>query len=629
MGEELNVVECPARERKMQMDIHEFRDFVNSFHAGFVRHQFSDVGGKSIWNCICSAMDWLTEAHGALGEFEKRAKRKDAGWIDLYGYIVCVDVIAEATEQLHRCVFGRGEKSVSLSFPDQCFVTRPKEFAGLSDRAYFKELRSIFGAHSVNLRDPQTSDKKRFASWVVPGQIVGNDGDFAVFIYSSIKGEADILLSVKLDELKAFCCLYQSRLEAVAAEIRRQGDVFDRECRKRPVRRSGNPVEQWEILVQEARSRCLGGWDANVPEIFSVKPKHPGNCKLLSDYQDVIRQLLVRMADAFQRMDASNIRELCEEFHRVLYPAHPQEKWLSYCLAKLFENNRPYTALKEEIETFFGNHVDFPSIVSDVERRVLVRAALFNLSGDAPLKRVLRTRCLPDLKGKCLYFNRDTLFKWLKGARVSYALPTLNRYMAELMETGEVWGAGRGWYSFIGTSVTLDAEPVAGIRKELQNRFPLLDFACWSTQQINPYMHHMLAKFVTFVHVPRDTMPSVYDYLKESGRYSVYLNPTRREADKTFSFRDKTVVVRPLLSKTPVRERQIKVEGILVDLVVEQGGISVMDQDELKGMVTQLATSNRVELAELISYARRRGVALQDLFGGTESIISCLARNGR
>ena len=142
-------------------------------------------------------------------------------------------------------------------------------------------------------------------------------------------------------------------------------------------------------------------------------------------------------------------------------------------------------------------------------------------------------------------------------------------------------------------------------------------------------MHHMLAKFVTFVHVPRDTMPSVYDYLKESGRYSVYLNPTRREADKTFSFRDKTVVVRPLLSKTPVRERQIKVEGILVDLVVEQGGISVMDQDELKGMVTQLATSNRVELAELISYARRRGVALQDLFGGTESIISCLARNGR
>ncbi len=604
------------------MDIGEFRDFVNTFHADFVRNRFSDVGGKSLWNCICSAMDWLREASDALHEFEKRAKRKDAGWIDLYGYIVCVDVIMEATGQLHRCVFGRGGKSVPLSFPGRCFVTRPKEYVDLSDCAYFKELRSIFGAHPVNLRDPKNKDEKWFASWAIPGEL-GGAGDFSVRIYSSVKDKEDICLSIELGELKAFCTQYQDHLKAIAAEIRRQGDVFDGECRERPIRRNDNPVEQWEILVQEAHSRCLGSWDENVPEIFSVKPKHPGNRKLLRDYQDAIRQLIVRMTDAYQKMDASGIRELCEEFHHVLDPAYPQERGLSYSLGKFFTNGVSYSVLRKEIEAFFGRYMNFKSIASDVERRVLVQATLYSLSGDAPLKRVLRTRCLPDLKGKCLYFNRDTLFKWLKGARVSYTLPTLNRYMAELMETGEVWGAGRGWYSFIKTSVALGAEPVVGIRNELQNRFPLLDFACWSTQQINPFMHHLLAKFVTFVHVSRDAMSSVYDHLNESG-YSVYLNPTQREADKTFSVRDKTVVVRPLLSKTPVQDRMVKVEGILVDLFVEQRGVSVMDQDEFKSMVTQLVTSSRVELAELISYAKRRGVALHNLFADGESIISCL-----
>ncbi|MDD2456788.1 MAG: hypothetical protein PHE10_10720 [Kiritimatiellae bacterium] len=209
------------------MNIHQFRDFVKSFHIDFVIHHYSNVDGKNYWACLCSTMDWLTEADDALPEFKKRAKQ-NIGWIDLYGYLSCIDVTMEATEQLHRCVFGVSGKPTSLQFPTQCFVAKPKEFAGLSDRDYFKELRSAFGAHPVNLHDLTTTNAskhkaKRFASWVLSsgrGQI-SDEVDFSVRLYSNLIGVEDVHLGVKLSELDRFCNQYRNHLESIVAEIKR------------------------------------------------------------------------------------------------------------------------------------------------------------------------------------------------------------------------------------------------------------------------------------------------------------------------------------------------------------------------------------------------------------------------
>lgn len=610
------------------MDIRQFRDFVNRFHTNFVIHCYSNVEGKNYWSCLCSAMDWLTEAEDALPEFQKRANGKNAGWIDLYGYISCIDVILEATEQLHRCVFGVAGKPTDLLFHTQCFIAKPNEFASLTDRAYFKELRSGFGAHPVNLTDSQRTSShkhkaKRYASWVLSserGQPT-DDFDFSVRLYSNLKGVEDLTLGVKLAELKTFCDQYQSHLETVVAEIERQYGVFANECRKRPIGRSDDIVEQWNILMREAGDRCLGNWDAAVPDIFSANPKNPKNRKLLAAYQKALRTLIKGMTSAFQKMNDEGIQKIGENFHQALYPPHPQAKGLSYSLQKLFTSDLPYSVLKKEIEEFFGNQIDFRSISSDVERQVLVRAALYDLSNDEPLKQVLRTRCLPDLKEKSAYFSRKALLEWLKGARVKYTAATLNRYMTELADAGFLWNAGRGWYSFISNSAQLDAEPLAGIKKDMQERFPLLDYACWSTQQVNPYMHHMLGKSVTFVLAPPDALASVYDDLRDRG-YSAYLNPNEREVGKTFKVDAKTVVLRKLNTlHTPVQDHLLSVEALLVDLSQESERLFLMDKTEFRQMAARLVSSARVDFASLASYAKLRGVAVTDLFQNSESII--------
>jgi len=226
------------------------------------------------------------------------------------------------------------------------------------------------------------------------------------------------------------------------------------------------------------------------------------------------------------------------------------------------------------------------------------------------------------LKARCAYFDVGTLRAWLKGSRVDFTAVTLNRYMTELTDAGFVWSAGRGWYSFVPSAIRLDGEPLAGIKKNLLERFPLLDFACWSTQQINPYMHHMLGKTVTLVLAPADALTSVFDHLRERG-YTVYLNPNDKEVAKTFKVDVRTVVLRKLNTlHTPFQDHLLSVEAVLVDLSQESERLFLMDKAEFRQMAARLVTSGRVDLATLASYAKLRGVAPEDLFQDAQSIIS-------
>lgn len=239
-----------------------------------------------------------------------------------------------------------------------------------------------------------------------------------------------------------------------------------------------------------------------------------------------------------------------------------------------------------------------------------------------PLTEVLQTQCLPELKAQCAYFDVVALRTWLKSKRFPYKSATLNRYMTMLVKGGFAWSAGRGWYSFVPSAFRLDAAPVAEIKNELLERFPLLDFACWSTQQINPYMHHMLGRFVTFVLAPSDALPSVFDHLRERD-YSVYLNPNEKEVDKTFKVDAKTIVLRKLNTRhTPVQDHLLSPEALLVDLSLESEKLFLMDKAEFRQMAARLVTSARVDFASLVSYAKLRGVAPEDLFQDAKSIIS-------
>ena len=184
------------------------------------------------------------------------------------------------------------------------------------------------------------------------------------------------------------------------------------------------------------------------------------------------------------------------------------------------------------------------------------------------------------------------------------------------MSEGLIHDAGRGWYSRIAEPLILDTAPVKKIITKIKKAFPLLDFSCWSTEQINPYMHHLLGKSVAFVYMDRDLMPAVYEELQSWQGYKVYLDPSSDEVKKTFRIEEKTIVIRPAIGEAPAGEAHAApIEKLLVDLAIEVEKLPLMSCGEFQDMAWRAVTSARITMGTFSRYARRRHLERSDIYG--------------
>ncbi|OGX25030.1 MAG: hypothetical protein A3J51_02535 [Omnitrophica WOR_2 bacterium RIFCSPHIGHO2_02_FULL_45_21] len=229
-------------------------------------------------------------------------------------------------------------------------------------------------------------------------------------------------------------------------------------------------------------------------------------------------------------------------------------------------------------------------------------------------KDLLKDEIEKKLKGNQRYFSRKDLRNLVAGVR----LGTLNRYLVDFGKEGILYGAGRGWYSFVKQSFELDQRPVKKVIAAMEKKYPLLPFSVWSTEQLKSFAHHMLTRFVTFVYVDRGTMSGVYDFLKDFG-YDVWLNPRGNDARK-FSIGEKTVVIRPAVTRERSSGHLADIEKILVDLLVEASALNLMDEDEHCRVLGNILAAGRVDVGALLNYAKRRKLKTEGIIERIKSI---------
>lgn len=236
-------------------------------------------------------------------------------------------------------------------------------------------------------------------------------------------------------------------------------------------------------------------------------------------------------------------------------------------------------------------------------------------------KTYLEALALPAMTERHRYFSLDALKRYLAKQKLMYTPETVNAYVSQLKREGKIFSAGRGWYSDIQETFEIDSAPVAELAADIETRFPRMDFACWSTGQLNAYLQHMLGKFVSFAYMDRYAMSSVSDALLDAG-YRVYLNPTRREAAKSFVLADKTVILRPAVAKAPVDGRLARIEKVLVDLHVELETFPWLQPDEFREAAQALILRRRIKLAKLFTYAAQRKVDWRAIFLDPDAVIA-------
>ena len=216
------------------------------------------------------------------------------------------------------------------------------------------------------------------------------------------------------------------------------------------------------------------------------------------------------------------------------------------------------------------------------------------------LKGLLKKEIEQKAKENRKYFTREELRSFGPDRRFN----TLNRYMVGFNKAGILYGAGRGWYSFVKQPLKLDRRPVKKVIAMIAKKYPLLSFTVWSTEQLKTFAHHMPTRFVTFVYVDRDATSGIYDFLRDTG-YDTWLNPRGSEARK-FNVGDKTAVIRPAISRECSNGHFAEIEKILVDLFVEVADLNLMDEGEYYRILDHILAAGRINISALLNYARRR-----------------------
>jgi hypothetical protein len=223
----------------------------------------------------------------------------------------------------------------------------------------------------------------------------------------------------------------------------------------------------------------------------------------------------------------------------------------------------------------------------------------------ASAKERLFTEILGSLKESSPYFTHKAIQTAIYDAELGLKDEVLNVYLHQAVKQGIIHDAGRGWYSRLSESVKLDVQHVAKLVKTVEKAFPLLDFTVWSTAQVQSYGHHLLGKFVSFIHTERDAMDSVAESLRNAG-WDVAANP-RGKAAKEFTIRsERTVVIRPRTTTQPSQGHHVTPEGLLVELFIEARALNLLDAGEYEKLLLNLASTQRLQMAALLDYARER-----------------------
>ena len=220
-------------------------------------------------------------------------------------------------------------------------------------------------------------------------------------------------------------------------------------------------------------------------------------------------------------------------------------------------------------------------------------------------KNSIKNRIYNYAKGR-YYFSMKDLRKFLNQNDIAYTNNNLKQSIYHLKSDDLIFESGRGWYSTVKEEFSLIRRPINKTVEMINGNFPLLEFSCWSTEQIKTFFHHLPSQFVTFIYSDKYLLESLKDFL-ENNNYNVFLNPQKKEAEKFVQFKDQTFILRPSIAhREPKDNHFARIEKIIVDLYMETKKIGLIDKKEFKRIIENIMGNYRINLSEMLDYAHNR-----------------------
>jgi hypothetical protein len=187
----------------------------------------------------------------------------------------------------------------------------------------------------------------------------------------------------------------------------------------------------------------------------------------------------------------------------------------------------------------------------------------------------------------------------------------VNWRIYSLIQSGLLSRIGRGKYS-LGTGKIFHptiSEKMRTMHKKIKGQFPYLEICIWNTSALNEFMTHQPGRFYTLVEVDKESMESVFYFLKEKFK-NVFLNPSSEVINLYTTETHEIIIIRNLVSEAPIQIVQdvptTTIEKLLVDIFSDEILFAAQQGSERKQIFEEAFGKYTVNESKMLRYANRK-----------------------
>lgn len=214
-------------------------------------------------------------------------------------------------------------------------------------------------------------------------------------------------------------------------------------------------------------------------------------------------------------------------------------------------------------------------------------------------------------EGKNVFKTID-IASFYRGFEPDLNSTTINWRIYNLVEKGVLERIGKGVFKIGKTWIFVPNmdNKTRSICNKLQSAFPFSTFCVWNTSLLNEFSIHISNNHFTLVEVEKESMESVFLFLKE--KYNiVFLNPNSDILEQYVFNANNPIIVKPLISEAPLKKTKNAntptIEKILVDLFCDENLFQFYQGRERNTIFKEAFAKYTINNTKLLRYASRRG----------------------
>lgn len=219
---------------------------------------------------------------------------------------------------------------------------------------------------------------------------------------------------------------------------------------------------------------------------------------------------------------------------------------------------------------------------------------------------------LKQMKNNKIYSRKQVCDFVLKD-KPNLSVNSLKWIISDMVKKSVLYKVQRGKYSLTNTKTNLKQyvpilnHDLAEISKIINHKYPLINYVCFESIQLNEFLNQLIAKNTFFIYVEKEASKAVLRYLQENGITNILYKPNIKEYDSYW--RENTIIILDLISEYPRNKYDahvISIEHLLVDLISEKCITYLYSKSEINYIYRTISKLYMVDYSRLYRYARRR-----------------------